>query len=73
MTLEHTIKIKAYSEEEAKNIIEGLRSESKTAGYVLKKAGYEYKTKKAKGEIVAEAWVVTATKVFGALWEDIGE
>ena len=73
MTLEHTIKIKAFSEDEAKSIIESLRADAKTQGYLLKKAGYEYKTKKAKGEIVAEAWVVTATKVFGALWEDIGE
>lgn len=73
MTLEHTIKIKAFSEDEAKSIIESLRADSKTQGYLLKKAGYEYKTKKAKGQIVAEAWVVTATKVFSALWEDIGE
>ena len=38
MTLEHTIKIKAFSEDEAKSIIESLRADSKTQGYLLKKA-----------------------------------
>ena len=34
-------------------------------------AGYEYKTKKAKGEIIAEAWIVSITQIFGDIWEDL--
>ena len=52
-------------------MIEEFREKAGEKGYVIKKAGYEYKTKKAKGEIIAEAWVVSVTFVFGSLWEDL--
>lgn len=71
MLLEITQKFVAKSETDAKDMIEGFRAEAIQKGYVVKKAGYEYKTKKSKGEIIAEAWVVTVTQVFGTLWEDI--
>ena len=71
MLLEITQKFVAKSETDAKDMIEGFRAEAVQKGYVVKKAGYEYKTKKSKGEIIAEAWVVTVTQVFGTLWEDI--
>lgn len=70
MLLETTSKYKADSEIEAKNMIETFRAQANEKGYVLKKAGYEYKTKKAKGEIIGECWVVSITQVFGGLWED---
>ena len=31
----------------------------------------EYKTKKAKGQIIAEAWIVSITQIFGDIWEDL--
>ncbi len=71
MLLETTSKYRALSENEAKEMIEGFRKEAKDKGYVVKKAGFEYKTKKAKGEIVGEIWVVTITQVFGDPWEDL--
>lgn len=71
MLLETTSKFRANSENEAKEMIEEFRKEAATKGYVVKKAGFEYKTKKAKGEIIAEAWVVSVTQVFGDLWEDL--
>lgn len=71
MLLETTSKFRASSENEAKEMIEEFRKEAATKGYVVKKAGFEYKTKKAKGEIIAEAWVVSVTQVFGDLWEDL--
>lgn len=70
MLLENTLKYRADSEIAAKDMIENFRANAEKEGYILKKAGYEYKTKKAKGEIVAEAWVVTVTQVFATLWED---
>lgn len=71
MILETTLKFRADSEISAKEVIEGYRKDAAEKGYVIKKAGYEYKTKKAKGEIIAEAWVVSITQVFGGLWEDV--
>jgi len=71
MLLETTSKYRALSENEAKEMIEGFRAQAKEKGYVVKKASFEYKTKKAKGEVIAEAWVVTITQVFGDLWEDL--
>lgn len=68
--LEITEKFRAYTEEEAKDFIETHRAAALSDGYILKKAGYEYKTKKAKGEVIDEAWVVSLTKVFNDIWED---
>lgn len=70
MLLEETSKYRVESEEGAKDLIEKFRKEALERGYVIKKAGYEYKVKKAKGEIIGEVWVVTVTQVFNGLWED---
>lgn len=70
MLLETTSKYRANSEIEAKDMIEEFRTNAEKNGYVVKKAGYEYKTKKAKGEIIGEAWIVSVTQVFGSLWEE---
>ena len=67
--LETTEKFRAESEEEAKEMMEKFRKESGEKGYTIKKSGYEYKTKKAKGEIVDQAWVVSIVKVHADIWE----
>ena len=69
--LKVTEEFKAYSEEEAIQAIEKMRADQQKEGYTLGANGYKYKTKKAKGEIVAEAWVVTATKIYGEVWDDL--
>lgn len=71
MLLETISKYRANSEEAAKDMIEGFRKDAATKGYTIKKASYEYKTKKAKGEIIAEAWLVTINQIFGEIWEDL--
>ncbi len=71
MLLETTSKFCASTEVEAKDMIEAFRTEAASKGYVVKKAGYEYKTKKSKGEIIGEVWVVTVTQTFANLWEDL--
>ena len=68
--LETTQKLRCDSEASAKDLIEQFRVGASSGGYTVKKAGYEYKTKKAKGEIIDEAWVVTVTQTFGSLWEE---
>ena len=69
--LENVEKYKAYTEEDAKDFIEMARASASKENYILKKAGYEYKTKKAKGEVIAEAWIVTLNKVFNDIWGDL--
>ena len=71
MLLETISKYRADSEEAAKDMIEGFRKDAAIKGYTIKKASYEYKTKKAKGEIIAEAWLVTINQIFGEIWEDL--
>ena len=52
-------------------MIESIRKEAEKKGYFIKKASYERKTKKAKGEVIAECFVVSVTQVFAGLWEDL--
>lgn len=69
--IETTQKYVTDTEVAAKDLIEKFRAEATSSGYTIKKASYEYKTKKSKGELIAECWIVTVTQIFGELWEDI--
>lgn len=71
MLLETTSKIRVNTEEDAQIMIEKFRSEAAQKHYIIKKASYERKEKKAKGEVIAEVFVVSITQVFNELWEDI--
>lgn len=71
MLLETTSKYRVDTEAEAKEQIENFRQEAAKKGYIVKKAGYERKEKKAKGEVIATAFIVSVTQVFGSLWEDL--
>lgn len=68
--LKITEEFKAYTEEEAIQALSNMRANQEKENYILGANGYKYKTKKAKGEIIDEAWIVTATKIFGEVWED---
>lgn len=67
--LEQTTKYRCDTENEAKEQIENFRNEAKEKGYLIKKIGYEYKNKKAKGEIIDEAYVLSVTSTYADLWE----
>lgn len=71
MLLETTSKYRADTEVDAKNMIEKFRAQADEKGYILKKAGYEYKTKKAKGEIIADGFLVSITCVYQEFWEGL--
>ena len=58
------------SEEDAIEVIQRYKKDAEEKGYILGKSGYDYKTKKAKGEIIGEVWVVTVKKVLGGIWDD---
>lgn len=68
--LKQTEEYRADTEEEAKEIMEKFRAEAPQKGYTLGSSGYTYKTKKAKGEIIDEAWVVKIVKVIGGVWDE---
>ena len=50
--------------------IENARAHQKEGNYVLGANGYKYKTKKLRGEIIGEAWVVSVTKIFDEVWDE---
>ncbi len=68
--IEQTEKYVVDSEEEAIKVIQSFKKDAESKGYILGKSGYDYKTKKAKGEIIGEAWVVTIKKVLGGVWDE---
>ena len=68
--LKVTEEYRAYSEEEAIQAINDARALQEEEGYTLGASGYKYKTKKSKGEIIAEAWVVSLTKIFDDVWDE---
>lgn len=66
ITYEH----RAYTEDEAKDAILKFRNDAKEEGYVVGAAGYTYKAKKKKGEVVAEAWVVKCVAIYNEAWDE---
>lgn len=67
--LKKTLEIRADSEEEAKQIIEKYRQDASEEGYLIGAAGYTYKTKKSKGEIIDEAWVCKIVQQISEVWD----
>lgn len=67
--LEETVKMRVETEEEAKTLIENYKEASTSNGYIIKKAAYEYKTKKAKKEIIDEGYLVTITQTYNEFWD----
>ena len=61
--LEETIKMRADSENEAQEIINEFR-----AKFNVKKASYERKEKKSKGEVIGEGYLVTVTLTHADFW-----
>lgn len=68
--LKQTDEIRANSEEEAKAIMEKFRKEAEEKEYIIGASGYTYKTKKSKGEIIDEAWVVKIVKQIAGVWDE---
>ena len=68
--IEQTEKYVVDSEEEAIKVAQEFKKDAEAKSYVLGASGYTYKTKKSKGEIIGEAWVVTVKKVLGGVWDD---
>ena len=68
--LKETVEFRVDSEIEAKEAMETERLKAKDEGYTISKAGYTYKEKKSKGEVIDFAYIVTIVKVFGGVWDE---
>ena len=67
--LEVTTKIRAYSEEEARDFLDNFKAKSSAEGYIVGANGYTYKSKKSKGEIIDEAWICKCTAIYNEVWD----
>jgi hypothetical protein len=68
--LKITYEQRAYTEEQAKDEILKFRARAQEEGYVVGSAGYTYKAKKKKGEVVAEAWIVKCVAIYNEIWDE---
>jgi hypothetical protein len=62
---------RAYSEQEARDFVDTFRKEAAKEGYTVKSAGWSYKAKKKKGEVVAEAWITKCVAVYDEIWDEM--
>lgn len=69
-TLKITHELRTYTEEEAKDAIVAFRARAREDGYTVGAAGYTYKAKKKKGEVVAEAWIVKCIAIYDEIWDE---
>lgn len=60
--LRETVMVRVVTEEQAIELIDELKQKQDAEGYTVTKSGYVLKTKKAKGEIVDQWYVVTCQK-----------
>ena len=58
------------TEEQAIKAIQNFREDAAEHGHTVGASGYTYKAKKAKGEIVAEQYLVKVTRILGGIWDD---
>ena len=65
-----TEEIKAYTEQEAKDIMETIRLEAGSKGYIVGASGYTHKERKARGAVVDECWMIKVVKIYGTMWEE---
>ena len=69
-TLKITYETRAYTEEEAKLILDKFRKDAEEQGYTVGANGYTYKAKKSKGQIVDEAWICKCTAIYNEVWDE---
>lgn len=58
------------TEEEAIKAIQNFREDAAKHGHTVGASGYTYKTKKAKGEIIGEQYLIKVTRILGGIWDD---
>lgn len=70
--LKVTAEYRAESEEEAKQMNEDFKEESrKQGGYILNSFSYTKKEKKSKGNIIDDGYLVKVVKIYGGFWDGL--
>lgn len=57
------------SEAEAKEAEEKFRSEAAQKGYTIGKMSCTYKTKKSKGEVIDDGYLLSVQKIYGTFFD----
>ena len=71
LILKETCEYRVDTEEQAKEVMEILRDSAAAKGYTIGSCGYTKKEKKAKGEIIDEAFLIKCVKIYGTIWDNI--
>lgn len=61
MLLQETKRYRVDDESAAIKLIEKFKADAAQGGYTVKKSSYTYRTKKSKGELIDEWYVVDVT------------
>lgn len=69
--LKETIEYKVDTEDGAIRFIEQERKGADDRGYIVTKASYTLKQKKAKGEVVDQGYLVSITYEYLKFWDEI--
>lgn len=67
--LKQTDEYRVEDEVEAKEMMEQFRISAAKEGYTIGKMGYTYKTKKAKGEVIDEGYLLSVQKIYGTFFD----
>lgn len=68
--LKETIEYRVDTEDGAIRFIEQERKGAEEGGYVVTKAAYSLKQKKAKGEVIDQGYLVTITYEYLKFWDE---
>ena len=69
--LKVTAEYREVSEEEAKQMNEDFKEESRKQGYILNSFSYTKKEKKSKGNIIDDGYLVKVVKIYGGFWDGL--
>lgn len=68
-SLKKTEEYRAETEQEAKNFIEEVKTESRQSDFYVTAYSITHKEKKSKGEVIDECFVVKIVKTYAPIWE----
>ena len=69
--LKETVEYRIDTEDGAIRLIEQERKGAEDKGYIVAKASYSLKQKKAKGEIVDQGYLVSITYEYLKFWDEV--
>lgn len=68
--LKNTVETKVETQAQAEDLIVRRKEYAAANGFSISAAGYTYKTKKSKGEIVADGYLVKVVESYAGFWDD---